>query len=394
MIYFDNAATSFPKPPNVYEGATRFMQTMGANPGRGGHKLAVAANRMVEETRLELARFFNAGDTPERMIFTMNCTDGLNMAIKGLIMALRGKWTQRRPIHVITTYLEHNSVSRPLHQLERDGLITLTKIANSSDGFVSAEDVSAALTPETRLVALTHCSNVIGTVQPIAEIGRVVRERGEGNVVFLVDAAQTAGVEPIDVKSAHIDLLAFPGHKALLGYTGTGGLYVSPRVELLPWREGGTGGDSKHPVQPSEFPHRLEGGTHNTVGIASLKEGLAFIHKMGRENIRAHERSLGERVLDGLRAIPKLTVFGPTDMENRVSTVSFRLAGYSSQDVGAILDDSFDIAVRAGLHCAPYCHQKLGTYPDGTVRASIGYSNTGEEVDAFVEAIRKIAATG
>jgi cysteine desulfurase family protein len=393
MIYLDNAATSFPKPPSVHEGATRFMQTMGANPGRSGHKLAVGANRMVEETRLELARFFNAGDTPERMIFTMNCTDGLNIAIKGLILALHRKRAGGKPIHVITSTLEHNSVSRPLHQLERDGLISLGKVAQSSEGYISPDDVSAAFTPETQLVVLTHCSNVIGTIQPIAEIGRVVRERGNGRAFFLVDAAQTAGVEPIDVKAAQIDLLAFPGHKALLGYTGTGGLYVGPRTELLPWREGGTGGDSKHPVQPSELPHRLEGGTHNTIGIASLREGLAFIHRTGRETIRGRERVLGERLINGLRAIPKITLFGPANTKNRASTISFRIEGYPSQDVGAILDDSFDIAVRAGLHCAPYCHQQLGTYPDGTVRASIGYANTEKEVDAFVEAVGKIAAS-
>jgi cysteine desulfurase family protein len=387
MIYLDNAATSFPKPPNVHEGALRFLQSLGANPGRSGHKMATGANRMIEETRLELARLFNAGDTPERMIFTMNCTDGLNIAIKGLVHALAAK---ERPIHAITSHLEHNSVSRPLHQLERDGLITLSKVPNSAEGFISPEDVAAAFTPATKLVALTHCSNVIGTVQPIAEIGRLVRERGS---FFLVDAAQTAGVEPIDVKEAQIDLLAFPGHKALFGYPGTGGLYVSPRVELLPWREGGTGGDSKHPVQPSEFPHRLEGGTHNTIGIASLKEGLVFIHKTGRLRIHEHERVLGARLIEGLRAIPKVTIYGPANTRERVSTISFGIEGYPSQDVGAILDDSFDIAVRCGLHCAPYCHQKLGTYPDGTVRASIGYFNTEADVDALIEAVKQIAAS-
>jgi len=388
MIYLDNAATSFPKPPSVHEGALKFMQTFGANPGRGGHKMAVGANRTLEETRLELARFFNAGDTPERMIFTMNCTDGLNIAIKGLVHALHAK--DSKPIHVITSHIEHNSVSRPLHQLERDGLITITKVPNSSDGFITADEVAAAFTAATRLVALTHCSNVIGSVQPIAEIGRVVRER---NAVFLVDAAQTAGVEAIDVKGSQIDLLAFPGHKALFGYTGTGGLYVGPRAELLPWREGGTGGDSKYPVQPSEFPHRLEGGTHNTIGIASLKEGLAFINKTSREKIHTHEQALGARLLNGLRDIPKVTIHGSKNNQNRVSTISFVIEGYPSQDIGAILDDSFDIAVRAGLHCAPYCHQKLGTYPDGTVRASIGYFNTEADVDALIEAVKQIAVS-
>jgi len=393
MIYLDNAATSYPKPANVYAGATEFLQTLGANPGRGAHKMAVGAQTILEETRLELARFFNAGDTPERMIFAMNCTDALNMAIKGCLLALNARATVTRPVHVITSHLEHNSISRPLHQLERDGIIELTKVPNSGDGYISPDDVAAAFTPATVLVALTHCSNVLGTIQPITEIGKIVRDRGQGNAFFLVDAAQTAGVEGIDVKQSAIDLLAFPGHKALYGFPGTGGLYVNPRVELLPWREGGTGGDSKHPVQPGEFPHRLEGGTHNTIGIASLKQGLAFINNTGRESIRAHETALAARLRQGLCAIPKVTLYGSTTNQNCVSTISFRIEGYSPQDVGAILDDSFEIAVRCGLHCAPYCHRQIGTYPDGTSRASIGYFNTEADVDALLEAVHQIAAS-
>ncbi len=393
MIYLDNAATSYPKPVNVYEGATKFLQTLGANPGRGAHKMAVGAQTIIEETRLELARFFNAGDTPERMIFTMNCTDALNMAIKGVILALNARAGAARPIHVITSHLEHNSISRPLHQFERNGLIELAKVPNSGDGYICPDDVAAAFTPATALVALTHCSNVLGTVQPVSEIGKVVRERGQGNAFFLVDAAQTAGVEGIDVKESQIDLLAFPGHKALFGFPGTGGLYVSPRTELLPWREGGTGGDSKHPVQPSEFPHRLEGGTHNTIGIASLREGLGFINATGRENIHAHEMALAERLHNGLRETAKVKLYGSANGQKCVSTISFRIDGYSAQDVGAILDESFDIAVRCGLHCAPYCHRQIGTYPDGTSRASIGYFNSEADVDALIAAVRQIAAS-
>ncbi|HZD40650.1 MAG TPA: aminotransferase class V-fold PLP-dependent enzyme, partial [Terriglobales bacterium] len=371
MIYLDNAATSYPKPANVYGGATEFLQRLGANPGRGAHRMAVGAQTMLEETRLELARFFNAGESPERMVFAMNCTDALNMALKGCLLALNARPGTARPIHVITSHLEHNSISRPLHQLERDGMIQLTKVPNSGDGYISPDDVASLVTPATALVALTHCSNVLGTVQPISEIGKMIRDRSQGNALFLVDAAQTAGVEEIDVKESLIDLLAFPGHKALYGFPGTGGLYASPRVDLLPWREGGTGGDSKHPVQPSEFPHRLEGGTHNTVGIASLKQGLSFIMETGRARIRAHEMALGEKLREGLRAISKVTLYGSRAGQNCVSTISFRIDGYSPQDVGAILDESFDIAVRCGLHCAPYCHRQIGTYPDGTTRASI-----------------------
>ena len=391
MTYLDNAATSFPKPPEVHDRASAFIQSLGANPGRGGHRLAAGASRMVDDTRLALARAINAGATPERVVFAHNGTDAHNMATTGVLAG------RRRPgapavAHVITSVLEHNSVSRPLEQLAADGAITLTRVRSSADGFVAPGDVAAAFTRDTRLVALTHASNVLGSVQPIAAVGAVVRERGDGRAHFLVDAAQTIGVEPIDVEAAHIDLLAFPGHKALLGYPGTGGLYVAPRVELAPWREGGTGGDSKHQVQPAEFPHRLEGGTHNTVGIASLGAGLAFIAATGREVIRAHEATLAARLLDGLAQIAGVTVHGPGVTQARVATVAFSVAGYASQDVGAILDTSFDIAVRPGLHCAPYCHQQVGTYPDGAVRASCGYSTTPADVDALLEAVSQIAA--
>jgi cysteine desulfurase family protein len=391
MTYLDNAATSFPKPPEVHERASAFIQSLGANPGRGGHRLAAGASRMVEDTRLALARLVNAGATPERVVFAHNGTDALNMAIKGVLADRRRPDTPAVP-HVITSVLEHNSVSRPLEQLAADGTIALTRVHSSADGFVAPGDVAAAFTRDTRLVAITHASNVLGSVQPIGGIGAAVRERGGGHAFFLVDAAQTIGVEPIDVDAAHIDLLAFPGHKALLGYPGTGGLYVAPHVDLAPWREGGTGGDSKHPVQPAEFPHHLEGGTHNTIGIASLGAGLAFIETTGREVIRAHETALAARLLDGLAQIAGVTVHGPGAGQARVATVAFSVAGYASQDVGAILDTPFDIAVRAGLHCAPYCHQQVGTYPDGAVRASCGYFNTDADVDALLEALSQIAA--
>lgn len=390
MIYLDNAATSFPKPARVHERASTFIQTLGANPGRGGHRMAAGASRTVEATRLALARLINAGDTPERVVFALSCTDALNIGIKGLLAtACCGGAVP----HVITSVLEHNSVSRPLEQLAADGAITLTRIGASADGYLSPDDVAAAITADTRLVALTHASNVLGTIQPIADIGRVVRERGEGRARFLVDAAQTIGVEPIDVQAAKIDLLAFPGHKALFGYTGTGGLYVAPGVEVAPWREGGTGGDSKHPVQPTEYPHRLEGGTHNTIGIASLGAGLEFIETTGLAAIHEHEAQLTTRLLDGLSQVRGVTLHGPRGAERRVATVAFTVAGYATQDIGAILDSSFDIAVRPGLHCAPYCHQHLGTYPDGAVRASVGYFNTEAEVDALVDAVSQIAST-
>ncbi len=390
MIYLDNAATTFPKPPAVHDAATTFIRTLGANPGRGSHRMAASASQVVESARLALARFIGAGTTPERVVFAHNCTDALNMAIKGAVHARRASGGGTP--HVVTSVLEHNSVSRPLEQLAADGVITLTRIGSSGDGYLAVDDVVAALRKETCLVALTHASNVLGTVQPVAEIGAAIRERTDGHAWFLVDAAQTIGVEPIDVAAAHIDLLAFPGHKALFGYPGTGGLYVAPRVALQPWREGGTGGDSKHPVQPDEYPHRLEGGTHNTVGIASLGAGLAFISETTREAIARHEAAMAARLVDGLSQIRNVTIRGPRGTGGRVATIAFDVQGFGSQDVAAILDSSFDIAVRAGLQCSPYCHQMLGTHPDGLVRASVGYFNTDAEVDALLGALDQIAS--
>src|SRR5438067_10201412 len=248
MIYLDNAATSFPKPESVYQALDRFARQDLANPGRAGHKMALAAERALDDARHLLNQFFH-GEGPERFVFTLNGTDALNMAFKGVLAD---------GDHVITTDLEHNSVSRPLVAMAQAGRITLTRVPADAGGTIDPAAVEAAITPKTRLVALTHASNVLGTVQPVAEVGRVVREH---DLLFLVDAAQTAGVLPIDVQEMNIDLLAFPGHKSLFGPTGTGGLYVGPRTRLRAWREGGTGGDSSSETQPREYPYFLEGGT-------------------------------------------------------------------------------------------------------------------------------------
>lgn len=391
MVYLDNAATTFPKPDAVHDGVASFMKTLAGNPGRGGHRLAAGASRMVDDARLALARFIGAGATPERVVFAMNCTDALNIAVKGAV----GGGVPNGPStpHVVASVLEHNSVSRPLQQLALDGAIALARVSANGAGYLDPADVAAACTDRTRLVAITHASNVLGSVQPVAAIAAAVRERTGGRAWLLVDAAQTIGIEPIDVLADGVDLLAFPGHKALLGYPGSGGLYVAPRVTLRPWREGGTGGDSKRPVQPDEYPHRLEGGTHNTAGIASLAEGLRFIAATGRETIRAHELRLTGRLLDGLSQIGAVRVHGPRGTRDRVGTVAFGVDGYSSQDVAAILDGSFDIAIRAGLHCAPTCHRHIGTFPDGAVRASVGWFNTDADVDALVSAVAQLTAT-
>src|SRR5438067_10120235 len=279
MIYLDNAATSFPKPESVYQALDRFARQDLANPGRAGHKMALAAERALDDARHLLNQFFH-GEGPERFVFTLNGTDALNMAFKGVLAD---------GDHVITTDLEHNSVSRPLVAMAQAGRITLTRLPADAGGTLDPDAVAAAVTPKTRLIALTHASNVLGTVQPVAEVGRVARER---DLLFLVDAAQTAGVVPIDVQAMCIDLLAFPGHKSLLGPTGTGALYVGPRAKLRAWREGGTGGDSSTPTQPTEYPYFLEGGTPNVLGIAGMIAGLNFVEERTPDELREHEVAL------------------------------------------------------------------------------------------------------
>jgi cysteine desulfurase family protein len=379
MTYLDNAATSFPKPETVYAALDRFARHSLANPGRSGHRMAQAAEHALADARHRLNRFFN-GRSPERFAFTLNATDALNMAVKGVL---------RDGDHVVTSDLEHNSVSRPLVALAEAGRITLTRIPADAGGTLDPDAVKAALTPATRLVALTHASNVLGTVQPIAEIGRLVRER---DALFLVDAAQTAGVVPVDVQAMCIDLLAFPGHKSLLGPTGTGGLYAGPRAPVRPWREGGTGGDSLTPTQPAEFPHLLEGGTPNVLGVAGLVAGLDFVEERGLEVIRKHEVELCDRLRAALLDLPGFEVFGHADPARRVGTLSFRCEALPAPDLGGILDSSFDIAVRPGLHCSPYIHKALGTAPDGLVRVSPGPFTTEAEIDQLIGALREVTA--
>jgi cysteine desulfurase family protein len=379
VIYLDNAATSFPKPEGVYAALDRFARHSLANPGRAGHKMALAAEHALDDARHRLNRFFN-GRSPDRWVFTLNGTDALNMAFKGVL---------NDGDHVVTTDLEHNSVSRPLVALAEAGRITLTRVAADGGGTVDPAVVEAAMTPKTRLVAITHASNVLGTVQPVAEIGRIVRGR---DALFLVDAAQTAGVVPIDVQALCIDLLAFPGHKCLFGPTGTGALYVGPRAHLRPWREGGTGGDSSTPTQPTEFPYYLEGGTPNVLGVAGMVAGLDFVEERGPDAIRRHEVELCDRLRLGLAELPGFEVFGHADPTRRVGTVSFRCEALPAGDLGAILDESFDIAVRPGLHCAPYVHKALGSYPDGLVRVSPGPFSTAADIDRLAAALQEVTA--
>jgi cysteine desulfurase family protein len=377
MLYLDNAATSFPKPESVYQVLDRFARSDLANPGRAGHKMALAAERALDDCRHLLNQLFH-GKEPERFVFTLNCTDALNMAFKGVL---------RDGDHVITSDLEHNSVSRPLRAMELAGRISLTRIRADGGGTYSPDDVRAAITPKTRLIALTHASNVLGTVQPIAEVGRIART---ADLLFLVDAAQTAGVVPLDVQEANVDLLAFPGHKSLLGPTGTGALYVGPRARVGAWREGGTGGDSSSETQPREFPYFLEGGTPNVLGVAGLSAGLRFVQEQGLDNIRRHEVELTERLWRKLEELGGFEVFGHREPSRRVGTLSFRSEALPAAEIGGILDQAFDVAVRPGLHCAPYIHRALGTFPDGTVRVSPGPFSTEADIDHLVNALAEI----
>ncbi|MFO0809231.1 MAG: aminotransferase class V-fold PLP-dependent enzyme [Gemmataceae bacterium] len=380
MTYLDNAATSFPKPEGVYAALDRCARTQLANPGRAGHRMALEAERVLDEGRHRLNRLLG-GDAPERFVFTLNCTDALNIAFKGVL---------NPGDHVVTTDLEHNSVSRPLRALELAGVIALTRVPADGGGTVDPDAIRAAITPKTKLVAMTHASNVVGTVQPVAEVGRIVRDHG---ALFLVDAAQTAGVLPIDVRAMHIDLLAFPGHKSLFGPTGTGALYVGERATVRAWREGGTGGDSSSETQPREFPYVLEGGTPNVLGVAGLVAGIDFVEEKGLDAIHRHEVELVERLWRRLDELPGVAVVGHRDHAKRVGTVSFLSELLPAGEIGGILDTTFAIAIRPGLHCAPYIHRALGTFPDGTVRVSPGPFNTAADIDKLAGALGEILQT-
>lgn len=378
MIYLDNAGTSWPKPERVYQTMDKFMREKGGNPGRGSHSMAAAARETVEETRLLVARLINSPEN-ERVIFTLNCTEALNLGLKGLL---------RPGDHVITSSIGHNSLVRPLRKLERQG-VRITRLPPSPEaGVVSAIDIGEAISKNTRLVVVTHASNVTGIIQPIEEYGAIARKHG---VIFMVDAAQTAGKHPIDVQVGNIDLLAFSGHKGLLGPPGTGVLYVGNPVSLDTLCEGGTGLYSEQEEQPVVLPNRYESGTVNSVGISGLGAGLKYIFSEGLERIRAHEQYLTDRLIEGLSHTSGVILYTAKDGFGQAPVVSFNIKGYEPGEVGVILDQTFDIKVRAGLHCAPAAHKTLGTYPSGTVRLSPGYFNTVEEIELTLEALEKIA---
>jgi len=382
VIYFDNAATSWPKPPGVMPAMNYFMQSVGANPGRSGHSLSVEAGRIVYGARETVARLLNADD-PLRIVFGHNATEALNLALHGLL---------RPGDHVVTSSMEHNSMMRPLRSLQSLG-VELTVVPCSVEGFLSLADLGAAIRPNTRMIALNHASNVVGTLLPVAEAGAMAREHG---LLLLVDAAQTAGAYPIDVTSDAIDLLAFTGHKALGGPMGTGGLYIGERVDLSrlrPLKQGGTGSRSELEEQPNFLPDMCESGTSNAMGLAGLAAGVKYVLEKGVDAIRAHEVSLTHMLIGGLREVPGVSLYGSNDAARQTATVSFSISGMEPSEVSLRLDEAHGIMCRVGLHCAPAAHKTIGTFPRGTVRFGLSHFNTEEEVHEALQAVREIAET-
>ncbi len=384
MVYFDNAATSWPKPESVYKAMDHFSRQVGANPGRSGHKLSVEAERIVLNARELLAEIF-AIDDSARMILTFNATDSLNLAIKCLL---------RKGDHAVTSVFEHNSVLRPLRRLEQQGIIELTVLPCTKEGFLDPADVEKSIRPNTKLVSIIHASNVTGTIMPVEEIGEIVSKYD--GAYYMIDAAQTAGVIPIDVKKYKLDLLAIPGHKCLFGPQGTGGLYIGEGLEeIMPsFKEGGTGSLSEQDVHPDFMPDKYESGTKNTGGLAGLAAGIEFIMKTGTDKIHKHEKALTEQLICGIQKIEGVTMYGPQDANRQTAVVSINVEGLRSNEVGYYLDQQQGIMTRVGLHCAPLAHRAMGTSPDGTVRLSMGYFNTAEEVDYVCNALQKLAKNG
>jgi cysteine desulfurase / selenocysteine lyase len=377
MIYCDNAATSFPKPPEVLEAVNAFMRDVGSSAGRGAHAGALAASRTVFDTRESLATLFKVGDAG-RIIFTLNATEALNQALFG---------TLRRGNRVALSSMEHNAVMRPLRYLQTERGVVLETVPNAADGAFDLRAWEAALKRRPAMAIVNHGSNIIGSIAPIEEIGALCAKY---DVRFLVDAAQTAGIVPIDVTQMNIDLLAFSGHKGLLGPQGTGGLYIKETLDLAPLKFGGTGSDSERDEQPHFLPDRFESGTLNGPGLAGLGAGVAYVNNREPRAIFAHGSLLSARLLDGLRALPRARLFGPQTPHNMLPTLSFTIDGMDNADVARRLDDDFRIAVRVGLHCAPQAHKTVGTFPKGTVRISLGYFNTEEEVEEVVSAVGEI----
>ena len=382
LIYMDNAATSWPKPESVYKYMIDFYRQCGVNPGRSGFDMAIEAGNILEDLRGRLTRFFGGDETaPERLCFGYNATDSLNLIIQGMLA---------EGDHVVTTNLEHNSVIRPINHLVRDAGVEATYVPFNGQGFVEPDDIRKAISKNTKLVIVNHGSNVLGTVQPVSEIGAICKELG---ATFAVDASQTAGVVPIDMKAMNIDVLAFTGHKSLMGSTGIGGLCVLKHVDLRHSRSGGTGVRSAYPYHLDEYPYRMEYGTPNMVGVASLLAAQDWIEKEGGvAAIHRREMELTRKLVDSFRKIDGVITYCCNSLENHLSTVTINIEGMEAGDVGIMLDVEHDIATRTGLHCAPLVHEQLDlTKIHGGVRFAIGPFNTVEHIGKAIEAVTEIA---
>ena len=377
MIYLDNAATSFPKPKEVATAVYDFMVNNGTSSGRGSYKKAMQSDYIVYECRKLIGKLFNF-DNPKKVVFTSNVTDSLNIAMRGIL---------KENDHVITSSLEQNAVWRCLKTLERDINIKIDTVECSKDGITNPQDIKKYIKKDTALIVFTQASNVLGTIQPIREIGAIAREH---NIPFLVDSAQSAGAMKIDVKEDNIDILAFTGHKSLLGPMGTGGLIINTDIDIKPLKAGGTGGDSAYEYQPDYYPNHLETGTSNVSGIAGLREAIKFLNKEGIENIHNKEKELTKYALEKLETVKDIEIYGPKDCEKMLSVISFNIKDKRPEDVGSILDQKYDIMLRAGLHCAPTAHSVIGTKERGTLRIGFGYFNEKEDIDKLVEALNNL----
>ncbi|WP_380164895.1 aminotransferase class V-fold PLP-dependent enzyme [Kroppenstedtia sanguinis] len=375
MIYLDNAATTWPKPATVLKSVEDHLTNYGANPGRGGHQLSRLAGEKVEETRRRLAGLFQIPD-PRNLIFCQNGTHGINLSLKG--------WLNPGD-HVVATSWEHNAVVRPLEMLKKNQGIEVDYIPPGAEEPVDLHRLERALGSRTRLIVATHASNVTGVLLPVGEIGNIARRWG---IPLLVDAAQTAGVVPIDVESMGISMLAFSGHKGLMGPQGTGGLYISPKLSLRPLMEGGTGSYSEQLMQPEERPTGFESGTPNTPGIVGLNAGLQFLSEQGMESIWRHELDLAQQISEGLSRMEGIHLYTPAS--STVPVISFNVEGVDGNEVAAILDQHYNIAVRPGFHCAALAHQTLGTADTGTIRVSPGFFNKDQDVEVLLQAVGEI----
>ena len=380
LIYLDNAATSFPKPAQVLEEILDIYARMGTSPGRGSYDLAVQCEHYVQGVRQQVSNFFG-GDNPERVVFAYNSTDALNTIILGMI---------EPGCHVVSSRLEHNSVLRPLYHLRDRGLITFDLVPFDENGFIDPQDVADLIKPRTRFVILNHASNVLGTIQPVSEVGGICCDRG---IPLIIDASQSAGLVPIDMRAMHIQALAFTGHKSLMGPTGIGGLVLREGIDIRATRFGGTGLESWNLLHPEVYPYRLESGTLNIMGIIGLSAGLRYITQQGLANIYVHEMKLAQTLRDGLSSLKRIKTYCADSLEKHIALLTCNADGVDPEDFAAILDGDFNIAVRSGLHCAPLVHEDIGTSPRGAVRFSFGPFNSAEDVSTALSAVSAVASS-